>query len=109
MLGLRRTRTRISDEPGLPAAVERAAGRGLAAAVRHDAADDHALDGPRLQDLRQVGVDERVVGVLVYDDTGTIGELPQHRHQLPVCVVRIPADRPARPPLAHELVPEGWR
>ena len=56
--------TRIFHEPRLESSIERRPGRGVAAAVRHDATNYHSLHLLLLQDVLQIGVDEGVVGVL---------------------------------------------
>ena len=67
MLLLVHTPTRITREPSLPASVESAPSRSIAATVSHDSADDDSLDTSGLQYRFEIRVAEGVVRIL-FDD-----------------------------------------
>ncbi|CAF9933501.1 MAG: hypothetical protein ALECFALPRED_005616 [Alectoria fallacina] len=104
MLFLIRTPTRILNEPSLKAPIERAAGRGIAAAIRHDAADDDPLDRLPFQYIAQIRIDKGIIGILADDMIG-FGYTLNLRKQFPVLTSR--GDGALGAPFADELVPVG--
>lgn len=112
MLRLVRAPARVSHQPSLPPAIERASCRSIAAAIRHHPAHHHPLHAPPPQSILQICIDKRIVRVLLH-----------HRHLLPAFVrirlqvfeqsldlrLQLPfggaaGDAAIRPPFADELV-----
>ena len=103
MLFLVRTPTRVFHQPRLPASVECASRRSIAATIRHDAAYDHSFHLLFLQQARQVCIDECVICILWYYCLSFCLFLDL-RYEFPVVASR--GDRIVRTPFPHQLVLE---
>ena len=62
-----RTPTRIPYKPSLISPIKRAPSRRIAAAIRHDATNNHPLNLSPFQHIAQIRIDERIIGILRYD------------------------------------------
>ena len=104
MLFLIGTPTRILHKPSLIAPIERAPGRGIAAAVRHNATNNHPLHRAPFQHILQIRINKSIIRILRHDPMLS-RPLLNLRYKLPVPTPR--RNRAIRPPFAHELIAAG--
>lgn len=90
MLFLIRTPARILHDPYLMAAIERASGRRIAAAIRYKAMDDHSPNRVPLQPITQIRIDQGIIGTLP-DAMVVLCYFLNLRQQLPILTLcRLP-------------------